>query len=280
MVRLIKASLLISLGHPQLASHLEASEAHGGGGAGPDGDHDGAKELDAELLPATTHEHSELEPIIMLPRLAVDIAGVNVIGEQADGDAAPHAAEKVNGGGVQGIVDPHLLQHGGGTVVDGRGESADEGSGPGLHDRAGRGDAHKTGKDTVEGGGDVGGVAHGDVNGEVDASAGGSGEGGGHGNALRDGHGTEGEGGDGVEAVPAEPQDEGAEGSQHGGVAGHVIALAGLGEATGAGAEEDGAHKRSATAGHVHDARASEVHETVGAHDGVIVRGLLTVRAV
>eukprot|EP00959_Pyramimonas_sp_CCMP1952_P460356 9479715-Pyramimonas_sp.AAC.3 len=105
---------------------------------------------------------------------------------------------------------------------------------------------------------------------EVDAPARCGREGGCDGDALGDAHVGEGEGGHGVESVPAEPQDEGAERGEDGGVAGHVDDTAVLGEASAAGAQEDGAHESSPTASHVHDAGAREVDEAVSADHGVV----------
>jgi hypothetical protein len=261
VVRRVETGVLILGRHTQDLHHPEREEDGAGGGAGPGTDREHTDELHAELRTAAAHEGS----VVVLAG-AVHAAGELLVGEEAGGDHAPHAAEEVHGGGVQGVVNLELEEELGGAVVNEGADEADEDGGPGIHDGAGAGDGDETSEDAVEGGGDVGGVLERDMDGEGGSTAGAGGEGGGDGGAGGVLHVLEREGGHGVETVPAEPQDEGTESGEDGGVAGHVLHLTGAGrEAAGAGTKSDGAHERGAATSHVHDAGAGEVDQAVGA---------------
>ena len=249
-------------------SYLKNAKHDRGAAARPCGDGDDAHELDAELLAATAVERS----VVHLRSLhGVRVFEEGLGGEQASRDDAPHAAEEVHRGGVQRVVDLEHLEAHRRAVVHGRGNHADEEGGVRLHHGARRGDGHQAGEDAVEGGRHVGRVAQRHVNDEREHATGAGGQCGGHRCALGDGHVHERQRRHRVEAVPAEPQDEGAQGRQHGGVAGHVHHGAVLAEAAAAGAQEDGAHKRRTTTAHVHHTGAREVDQAVATHHRLVL---------
>mmetsp|Transcript_18649 Transcript_18649/g.29851 ORF Transcript_18649/g.29851 Transcript_18649/m.29851 type:complete len:346 (-) Transcript_18649:25-1062(-) len=176
----------------------------------------------------------------------------------------------MDGRGVQGVVHLKLEEESGGAIVDEAADAANQDGRPGIDHRAGTRDGDEAGEDAVQGGGDIGRVLERDVDGEGGGAAGTGGEGGGDRCAGSVLHVLEREGGDRVEAIPAEPQDESAEGGENGGVPGHRLDLAGAGgEATRTGAKDDGTHQGCGAASHVYDARTGEIDQPSAAHPHV-----------
>mmetsp|Transcript_13757 Transcript_13757/g.35109 ORF Transcript_13757/g.35109 Transcript_13757/m.35109 type:complete len:295 (+) Transcript_13757:562-1446(+) len=187
----------------------------------------------------------------------------------------------MDGPGLEGIIDLELEEEdAAANVKEGR-DGADDEGGPGLDAVARRGNTDETREGAVEDGNKVVAVVL-----ELDyeqgcETAGGGGEGGSDGaaggrvgagaleGAIEADGGGEGEGGAGVEAVPAEPEDERAEGAEGGGVAGHGDGVALGVEATKTGPDDDGAHQAGKAADHVDDAAAGKVNHA-GAEEKII----------
>ena len=186
--------------------------------------------------------------------------GVFLLGHETDPENAEGAAEAVHRRRFERIVDLELEQELGGEVNDeGAERTADEG-GPRFRDGATGGDGDETRENTVAHGDQVPDVVQLVVQEHGCHTTSGGGERRVDGTA---GHsfsvGDDAARGARVEAVPAEPEDEGAENDERGGVARHRVHATIGSKATGARTDDHGAHQTSETTNHVDDARAGEV---------------------
>ena len=138
--------------------------------------------------------------------------------------------------GVEGVVDLELAHHARGGVVHEGGDDADDDGRPRVDRRTASGDANERAEERVAGVADVVQAGAAELRGQAPldekaretAHCGGEGRGDGgarHGVRVA----MDDQGGAGVEAVPAEPEEEGADELERGGVALELLVGLGLG---------------------------------------------------
>ena len=258
VLRAVETNTLSLLVDTHADSVLDCQEEKTSGRDNPHHDHKGANNLHAELLRAAAS--------VVHVRVG-SVADVLVSAEDAHRPAAPHAAEAVDDASVTGVVDLGPEKEVVTGVEDDGCHHTDDERHPRVDHRARRGDANQTRERAVETHRDVP-VALDRVAEEDRGHGGGrSGDGGVQRNFARQraSAGRHHERGAAVEAVPAEPQDEGAESLERRVARVELDRLARVRvEATEARANNDCPHEAREASDHVHDARAGEVDEAVG----------------
>mmetsp|Transcript_33688 Transcript_33688/g.107649 ORF Transcript_33688/g.107649 Transcript_33688/m.107649 type:complete len:464 (-) Transcript_33688:89-1480(-) len=257
MLGVVHADLLDLLGDADADGPADDEHPDGDVAAGPADV--GEDEEDAGAEGAAVAAVEDAGAVVLA--VVVGVVGFVVVelgGEEGRGDDAPRAAGAVDGEGVDDVVDFELdEEHGGAEVDGGRDEAGKEGA-PEVGGGAARGDGDEAREDAVVGGSGVDDVGHGVLEEDARQAA----------RRRGDRRGHEDVGGDAavaddrerrgaVEAVPADPQNEDAEGLEDRRL---LLEVDGARpEAALAGADEDAGDDRRDAPGHVHDAGPREV---------------------
>ena len=240
---------------------LDAQKHDGRGADRPREDGKGSDNLHAELLSG------------LASGVCVGVRGVLHVGvdaEDANRPQAPRPADAVNHRCVARVVDPQLLEKEAAEVEQQPGDSADNEGMPGLNQLAAGGDGDKAGKDAVESHRNAE-VSQNILAQEGDYHTRDRARQGGIDNDLACNVGqvaAQAEGGAGVEAVPAKPEDHGAERLESLIAAVKLVNLSVRVKAASAGTDDDCTDKTGESANHVHHTAARKVDDAVG------VRGL------
>mmetsp|Transcript_2788 Transcript_2788/g.6678 ORF Transcript_2788/g.6678 Transcript_2788/m.6678 type:complete len:252 (-) Transcript_2788:254-1009(-) len=140
----VEADVFLLLGDSQDACELHGPEDDRGHAHAPDHDHHPAEDIHAKLLPAASWEEGTTRLVF-----AVSGVGVEAGTEEPTADEPEEAAAQMHRGGVQGIVDLHLLDGNGHPEFDTSSEKSDDPAGPGLGHGHSRTDCDEATQDAV-----------------------------------------------------------------------------------------------------------------------------------
>ena len=202
---------------------------------------------------------------------AENFGNIGSLSHETDPEDAKGTAEAVHRGSLERIIDLKLEQELGSAVNDARAEHAANEGGPRFSGGATGGDGNETSEGTVAHGNQVPDVIQVVVNGHGHETTAGGSQGGGDGGA-----GDDARAGDNrelrtrVEAVPADPEDKGAENNERGGVTRHRVDAAVRSETAGARADDPGAHQAGDAASHVHNAGTGEIEHAAAKKEGAV----------
>ena len=216
VVRNVKTNLLLEGIDTEPSEEVEAEEEGDHGGGDPANDPEDTAELDKKKVGIAGATAPGVEPSNVLVASVGD-GGTSRLGEETDGNAAPHAVGEVDGDGIDGIINLELEEEGGETAVDPASDDADEEGAVRGDDGGTGGDTDKAGEAAVHGVGKIvlglaglhlteDGVGEHGGDGASGGSKGG-GDGAETGNVSVSGRGDV-EGRTGVEAVPSEDKAE------------------------------------------------------------------------
>ena len=271
----VKTDLLLEGIDTEPSEEVEHEEEGDHGGRDPGDDPEDTNELNKEEVGITGATAPGVEPSDVEVGSVGD-GGTGRLGEETDGDAAPHAVGEVDGDGIDGIIDLELEEEGGETAVDPTGNDANEESTVGGDDGGTGGDTDEAGEAAVHGVGKIVlGLTGLHLAEESVSEHGGDGTGGGShggGDGAKTGNVSVSGGGDvkgrtGVESVPSEPEDEGTKDLKGDGVGGEGGGLGegvaiGILETATTGTKDLGGDESGGTTGHVDDTTAGEVDHT------------------
>mmetsp|Transcript_57077 Transcript_57077/g.136065 ORF Transcript_57077/g.136065 Transcript_57077/m.136065 type:complete len:306 (-) Transcript_57077:367-1284(-) len=165
--------------------------------------------------------------------------------------------------GIDGVVNLHQLQQRGSTLIDQATNNGNEESTAALHVATWSCDRDQPCEDAVAKAADVVLTAsHSQAQQEDNKATGGGSDGGVHGHLCSHearGNTAHAQCGAAVESIPAEPQDEGAQGDEGQTVGRKLIWIR---EAARAWPCNDGPHQCTDSSGHVHNSAASKIHES------------------
>ena len=198
------------------------------------------------------------------------------LGEKTNSDNSPDTVGKVNRNGIDGVVNLHLDEEVGESVVDPSGNNSNETRAPWSDDRASGGDSDKSSKSTVHGHGEVirsfpgcspvneGVSEHGGDTGSSGGNSSGDSTEGGSGGRIRV---VNGQGGTRVESVPTDPEDESSENLKGNTVSlESVRGLEGISilvvESSLTGSKDNGSDKSGSSSSQVDDTRSGKVDNT------------------
>ena len=243
-----------------LHQHEEGAEES----ADPRGDDEDADDLAGEKLAvAAVEDASGID--------TENFGNVRPLRHETDPDDAEGTAEAVHRGSLEGIVDLKLEQELGSAVNDARAEHAANEGGPRLSGGATGGDGNETSEGTVAHGNQVPDVVQVVVDDHGHETTAGGSQGGGDGGAGDDARaGDNGELRARVEAVPADPEDEGTENNERGGVTRHRVDAAVRSESAGTRADNPGAHQTGDAASHVHNTGTGEIKHAAAKKEGAV----------
>mmetsp|Transcript_26907 Transcript_26907/g.88055 ORF Transcript_26907/g.88055 Transcript_26907/m.88055 type:complete len:536 (-) Transcript_26907:48-1655(-) len=271
VLRVVHAHVLLLGGAADADGDLEAQEEGRRRAADPDDDEedeeDGREE--AAAVAAVEDARAVLRAVAVVGLLVVELRG-----EEGRGDDAPGAAGAVHGEGVDDVVDAELDEELRRPEVDGRGDRADDERAPERHDGAGRRDGHEAREDAVVRVARVDDAVDGVAQGRRREAARRGRDRRRHHDVAREAAvASDRERRDAVEAVPADPEDERAQGLVDDGLLGQALLP------VAARADERGADERRDAAGHVDDAAAREVDDAAVADEAVAAPGRELARA-
>lgn len=202
---------------------------------------------------------------------AENFGNVGSLSHETDPEDAKGTAEAVHRGSFERIVDLKLEQELGSAVNDARAEHTADESGPRFSSGATGGDGNETSEGTVAHGNQVPDVVQVVVDDHGHETTASGSQGGGDGSAGDDARaGDDAELRTRVEAVPADPENKGAENNERGGVTRHRVDATVRSESAGARTDDPGAHQAGDTASHVHNARTGEIEHAAAKKLGAV----------
>jgi len=270
VVRDIKSNFFLKRIDTEDSGHVQKVEERSHDGTNPYADPDNGDELAQKKLAASSKEQS------------VAIGGVSGNGletgvsEKTNSEDSPGSVSEVDRDGIDGIIDLHVDEEFGESVVDASSNDSDDNSGPRVDGGASSSDGNKTSEGTVHGHGQIirdftsllgfdGAIQeHGGNTSTCSGKGGSDGTKGGSGGGVGVG---DDQSRSGVESVPSEPQDEGSEDLEGSGVGREVGGgLKGISvviiESSSARSKDDGGDKGSSSSSHVDNTGSSEIDHT------------------
>ena len=154
MVGDVQTDLFLEGVNTEHAKVVEAYEEGDHGGRNPGNNPENTNELAKEKIGITTALTPGVEPADVLGR-AVGNGSTGRLGEETGGNAAPHTVGKVNGDGIDSIVNLELEEKARSAAVDPSGDDANEEGTVGGDDGGTGGNTNKATEAAVHGVGEI-----------------------------------------------------------------------------------------------------------------------------